>query len=83
MESFYCLFERGAHTPLHQMVKGEGTLDQQAKSTQSTSPMKDKKLDAVKMKRRLQKKVEKKLAGLSEREQLELLRKKFGQRSCL
>ena len=40
--------------------------------------MKGKKLDAVKMKRQLQKKVEKRLAGLSEKEQLELLRKKFG-----
>jgi hypothetical protein len=40
--------------------------------------MKDKKTDAVKMKRQLQKKIEKKLAGLSQKEQLELLRKKFG-----
>jgi len=39
--------------------------------------MKDKKLDAVKIKRKLQKKAEKKLAGVSDKEQLELLRKKF------
>lgn len=40
--------------------------------------MKDKKFDAVEMKRRLQKKSEEKLSGLSEKEQLELLSKKFG-----
>ena len=40
--------------------------------------MKDKKFDAVKMKRRLQKEAEQKLFHLSEKEQLELLRKKFG-----
>ncbi|MEW6408952.1 MAG: hypothetical protein AB1488_02415 [Nitrospirota bacterium] len=40
--------------------------------------MKAKKFDAVKMKRRLQKEAEQKLSKLSEREQLELLAKKFG-----
>ncbi len=40
--------------------------------------MKAKKLDAVEMKRRLQKEAEKKLSTLSEKEQLELLSKKFG-----
>jgi hypothetical protein len=40
--------------------------------------MKNKKYDAVELKRALQKKVEEKFASLSEREQLELLRSKFG-----
>lgn len=40
--------------------------------------MKGKKFDAVKMKRRLQKEAEQKLSALSEKEQLALLRKKFG-----
>jgi len=40
--------------------------------------MKDKKFDAVEMKRRLQKEAEKKLSHLSEKEQLDLLRNKFG-----
>ncbi len=40
--------------------------------------MKDKKFDAVEMKRRLQKESEQKLSKLSEKEQLELLAKKFG-----
>lgn len=40
--------------------------------------MKAKKFDAVEMKRRLQKEAEQKLSGLSEKEQLELLAKKFG-----
>ncbi len=39
--------------------------------------MKVKKFDAVEMKRKLQKEAEQKLSGLSEREQLELLAKKF------
>ncbi len=39
--------------------------------------MKDKKFDAVKMKRELQKEAEDKLSTLSEKKQLELLRKKF------
>ena len=37
-----------------------------------------KKFDAVEMKRRLQKEAEQKLSHLSEKEQLELLQKKFG-----
>ncbi|MDP3298350.1 MAG: hypothetical protein Q8N09_12325 [Thermodesulfovibrionia bacterium] len=40
--------------------------------------MKAKKFDAVEMKRRLQKEAEQKLSTLSEKEQLELLAKKFG-----
>lgn len=40
--------------------------------------MKGKKFDAIKMKRELQKEAEQKLSHLSEKEQLELLRKKFG-----
>ncbi len=40
--------------------------------------MKAKKYDAVEMKRRLQKEAEQKLSALSEKEQLELLAKKFG-----
>lgn len=40
--------------------------------------MKNKELDAVALKRDLQSKAEQKLARLSEREQLELLRRKFG-----
>ncbi|MBC2746995.1 MAG: hypothetical protein HF975_08325 [ANME-2 cluster archaeon] len=40
--------------------------------------MKNKKFDAVKMKRQLQKEAELKLANLSEKEQLELFHKKFG-----
>jgi hypothetical protein len=40
--------------------------------------MKNKKFDAVKMKRQLQKEAELKLANLSEKEQFELLHKKFG-----
>lgn len=40
--------------------------------------MKDKKIDAVKMKRELQKKAEQKLSKLSDKEQLELLSQKFG-----
>ena len=40
--------------------------------------MKKKKLNAVKMKRQLQKEAEKKLSKLSETKQLELLRKKYG-----
>jgi hypothetical protein len=40
--------------------------------------MKAKKLDAVEMKRRLQKEAEQKLSTLSEKEQLGLLAKKFG-----
>lgn len=40
--------------------------------------MKDKKYDAVEMKRRLQREAEQKLSHLSEREQLELMHKKFG-----
>ena len=39
--------------------------------------MKAKKFDAVEMKRKLQKEAEQKLATLSEKEQLELLSKKF------
>lgn len=39
--------------------------------------MKAKKFDAVEMKRRLQKEAEQKLSILSEKEQLELLSKKF------
>lgn len=37
-----------------------------------------KKFDAVEMKRRLQRKTEEKFSKLSEKEQLELLKKKFG-----
>lgn len=40
--------------------------------------MKAKKFDAVEMKRRLQKEAEQKLSKISEKEQLELLSKKFG-----
>jgi len=40
--------------------------------------MKGKKFDAVKMKRQLQRKAELKLSSLSEKEQLELLHRKFG-----
>ena len=40
--------------------------------------MKGKKFDAVKMKRQLQRKAEQKLSHLSEKEQLELLHRKFG-----
>jgi hypothetical protein len=40
--------------------------------------MKDKKFNAVEMKRRLQKEAEEKLSKLSEKEQLELLSQKFG-----
>ena len=40
--------------------------------------MKDKKFDAVKMKRHLQREAELKLSHLSEKEQLELLHRKFG-----
>jgi len=40
--------------------------------------MKDKKFDAVEMKRQLQREAEQKLYHLSEKEQLELLHKKFG-----
>jgi len=38
----------------------------------------NKKFDAVKMKRQLQKEAELKLANLSEKEQFELFHKKFG-----
>ncbi len=40
--------------------------------------MKAKKFDAVEMKRRLQKEAEETLSHLSEKEQLNFLRKKFG-----
>jgi hypothetical protein len=40
--------------------------------------MSGKKFDAVKMKRQLQKQAELKLSPLSEKEQLELLHRKFG-----
>jgi hypothetical protein len=40
--------------------------------------MKKKSLDAVELKRRLQKLSEAKLAGLTEEQQLELLRSKYG-----
>ena len=40
--------------------------------------MKHKKFDAVEMKRQLQRKAELKLATLLEKEQLELLHRKFG-----
>ena len=40
--------------------------------------MKAKKYDAVEMKRRLQKVAEDRVCRLSEKEQLDLLRKKFG-----
>jgi len=40
--------------------------------------MNTKTIDAVKLKRRLQKLAERKLAGLSAAEQIEFLRKKFG-----
>ncbi|HEX7594253.1 MAG TPA: hypothetical protein VF429_08795 [Anaerolineae bacterium] len=40
--------------------------------------MKNEKIDAVALKRALQKKTERKLARLSEQEQLELLQRKFG-----
>lgn len=40
--------------------------------------MKCKKFDAVEMKRQLQKKAEQKLSRLTEKEQLELLKKRFG-----
>jgi hypothetical protein len=39
--------------------------------------MKNKKIDAVAMKRKLQKSAEKRLSALSEKEQLELLYQKF------
>ena len=40
--------------------------------------MKDKKIDAVEMKRSLQKEAELKLSKLSDKEQLDLLSQKFG-----
>ena len=40
--------------------------------------MKAKKISAVEMKRQLQEKAEEKLSYLSEKEQLDLLRRKFG-----
>ena len=40
--------------------------------------MKAKKINAVEMKRRLQKEAEERLSHFSEKEQLNLLRKKFG-----
>ncbi|MDE3088946.1 MAG: hypothetical protein KGJ80_06145 [Chloroflexota bacterium] len=40
--------------------------------------MKNENIDAVALKRALQKKTERKLARLSEQEQLELLQRKFG-----
>lgn len=40
--------------------------------------MEFERIDAVEMKRQLQGEAEKKLSGLSENEQLELLKKKFG-----
>jgi len=40
--------------------------------------MKAKKFDAVEMKRRLQREAELKLSSLSEKDQLELLHRKFG-----
>jgi hypothetical protein len=40
--------------------------------------MSPKKFDAVEMKRNLQKEAEKKISSLSEKEQLELLKNKFG-----
>jgi hypothetical protein len=40
--------------------------------------MEGKKFDAVEMKRRLQKRAEQKLSPLSQKEQLELLHRKFG-----
>ena len=40
--------------------------------------MKCKKIDAVEMKRQLQKEAEQKLSHFSEEEQLKLLREKFG-----
>ena len=40
--------------------------------------MKNKKFDAVEMKRRLQKEAEQKLSNLSEKEQIEFLSQKFG-----
>ena len=40
--------------------------------------MSHKKFDAVEMKRNLQKEAEKKISSLSEKEQLEFLKKKFG-----
>lgn len=40
--------------------------------------MKDKKINAVEMKRRLQKEAEQKLSKLSGKEQIELLSQKFG-----
>lgn len=40
--------------------------------------MKDKKFDAVEMKRRLQREAEEKLSGLKKEKQLKLLREKFG-----
>jgi hypothetical protein len=40
--------------------------------------MKAKKIGAVELKRKLQEEAERKLSGLSEKEQLELLAKKFG-----
>lgn len=48
--------------------------------------MKSKKSDAVEMKHQLQRKAKRKLSLLSEKKQLELLRRKFGhlvkQKSC-
>ena len=41
--------------------------------------MKDKKINAVEMKRRLQKEAEQKLSKLSDKEQLKFLSQKFGQ----
>jgi hypothetical protein len=40
--------------------------------------MKDERIDAVALKRTLQKQAEQKLARLAEQEQLELLRRRFG-----
>jgi hypothetical protein len=40
--------------------------------------MKAKRFDAVEMKRQLQKKAERKISALSESEQLQLLKNKFG-----
>ncbi|MBI3990112.1 MAG: hypothetical protein HY347_10915 [candidate division NC10 bacterium] len=40
--------------------------------------MKKKSLDAVELKRRLQKQAEAKLSGLTKEQQLELLRQKYG-----
>ncbi len=48
------------------------------KGTEEKLTVKAKKFDAVEMKRRLQKEAEQKLSSLSEKEQMELLAKKFG-----